>query len=184
MSDSLLLLCTAEDPTFLSVREIDAAALLRDVAARWQAASRRPVGVDVAGALTVLADEERIRCALDALIENALQATESAGKVTLGLRSEGAAVVLEVRDSGPGVPAWAREKVFDRFYSVDVTSARRGSGLGLPVVRAIAEAHGGSLSLDSTPGQTVFSLRLPSAAAASPEARHVDRLAVSTDGAF
>ena len=129
--------------------------LLRDIAFRWQVAARRTVGVDVPRQLSARVDEERIRCALDALIENALRATAGRGEVTLAARPEGADVVLEARDSGPGVPASAREQVFERFYSVDTEKTRRGSGLGLPVARAIAEAHGGSLTLESAPGRMV-----------------------------
>ena len=110
-------------------------------------------------------DDERLRCALDALIENALRATEDGGEIALAARPDGEAVVIEVRDGGRGVPEWAQNKVFDRFYRVDVESVRRGSGLGLAVVKAIAEAHGGTLSLRSRPGDTVFALRLPAAPA-------------------
>jgi signal transduction histidine kinase len=164
MSDSLLLLTTAEDPTFLAMATVDAGALVADVAARWQAATGRAIAVDPSGgALLVRGDDERLRCALDALIENALRATEDGGEITVAARPDGEAVVIEVRDSGRGVPAWAQGKVFDRFYRVDVESVRRGSGLGLAVVKAIAEAHGGSLSLRSRPGDTVFALRVPAA---------------------
>jgi len=165
MSDSLLLLTTAEDPTFLTVATLDAGALVADVGARWRAATGRAIAVHaVGGALLVRGDEERLRCALDALIENALRATEDGGEVALAARPDGEAVVIEVRDGGRGVPAWAQGKIFDRFYRVDVESVRRGSGLGLAVVKAIAEAHGGALSLRSRPGDTVFALRLPTAA--------------------
>lgn len=113
ISASLLLLCTAEDPTFLSLRDVEVCKLLRDVAARWQTATRRPVTVEADCALTVRVDEERIRCALDALIENALRGTEHGGQVRLAARRDGPDVVLEVRDGGSGVPAWAREQIFD-----------------------------------------------------------------------
>jgi two-component system, OmpR family, sensor kinase len=164
MSDSLLLLSTADDPRFLSRRALDVGDLLADVAARWRAASGRPVGIDVAGAFTVRADEDRLRCALDALVENALRATERGGAVTVGARRDPLGVAIEVRDDGPGVPEEARERIFDRFYRVDVESVRRGSGLGLAVVKAIAKAHGGAVGLESEPGRTVFAIRLPLAA--------------------
>ena len=175
MSDSLLLLSTADDPSFLSRTRLDVAPLLRDVAARWEAASRRPIGIDAECSLIVRADEERLRCALDALVENALRATEDGGDVTLAARAEGTGVALEVADSGPGVPADARERIFDRFYRVHVESVRRGSGLGLPVVKAIAEAHGGSVSLESEPGRTVFAIHLPLAPGGVPRSAAAGR---------
>jgi signal transduction histidine kinase len=164
MSDSLLLLTTAEDPTFLEVAPLDAAALVEDVAARWRAATGRAVTANADGPLMASGDDERLRVALDALIENALRATEDSGQVTLTARRDGDGVLIEVRDTGRGVPAWAQAKIFDRFYRVDVESVRRGSGLGLAVVKAIAHAHGGSLSLRSEPGNTVFALRVRAAA--------------------
>jgi signal transduction histidine kinase len=161
LSDRLLLLCTADEPRFLSKTRLDVGALLGDVAARWETASRRAISVDRAGTFTVRADEDRLRCALDALIENALRATECGGDVGLGARADGDDVAIEVRDTGPGVPAEEQERIFDRFYRVDVESVRRGSGLGLPVATAIARAHGGTVTLDSEPGRTVFALGLP-----------------------
>jgi two-component system, OmpR family, sensor kinase len=169
MSDRLLLLCTAEEPRFLSRTRLDVGELLREVGARWETASRRPIGVDVAGSFTVRGDEERLRCALDALVENALRATERGGHVSLGAREDDEGVAIEVRDSGPGVPALEQERIFDRFYRTDVESVRRGSGLGLAVVKAIATAHGGTVSLAGEAGGTVFAIHLPLVAAgASP----------------
>jgi two-component system OmpR family sensor kinase len=168
MSDGLLLLCTADDPRFLTRRRLDVGRLLHDVAARWQTASRREVDVEAAGSLTVRADEDRLRHALDALVENALRATEPDGAVALAAHRDRAGVAIEVRDGGPGVPREAQERIFDRFYRVDVESVRRGSGLGLAIVKAIATAHGGSVALDSEPGRTVFTLRLPAAPPVPP----------------
>jgi signal transduction histidine kinase len=179
LSDRLLLLCTADEPRFLTRSRLDVGDLLGDVAARWQTASRRPIGLDVAGAFTIRADEDRLRYALDALIENALRATESGGDVALGARADGDRVAIEVRDTGPGVPAEEQERIFDRFYRVDIESVRRGSGLGLPVVRAIAHAHGGAVTLESAPGRTVFALHLPCVAGRATPARVTDFSSVS-----
>jgi signal transduction histidine kinase len=179
LSDRLLLLCTADEPSFLSRRKLDVGDLLEDVAARWEIASQRRIAVDVAGACTVRADDDRLRSALDALIENALRATESGGDVALAARSDGDGVAIEVRDTGPGVPPDAQARIFDRFYRVDVESVRRGNGLGLAVVKAIAEAHDGSVTLDSEPGRTVFALRLPCVGAPAPAERITDFSSVS-----
>jgi signal transduction histidine kinase len=170
MSDSLLLLSTADDPRFLTRLPLDVGGLLEDIAARWEAATGRTVVVDMRGSCMVRADEDRLRCALDALVENALRATEGGGGVELGAREDALGVAIEVRDSGPGVPAGARERIFDRFYRVDVESVRRGNGLGLAVVKAIAEAHGGVVRLHSEPGRTVFALHLPLVGGGAPVA--------------
>jgi signal transduction histidine kinase len=170
MSDRLLLLSTAEDPTFLALAPLDAGAVVRDVAARWEAASRRPIGVDADAGLTICADEERLRDAIDALVENALRATEDGGAVTLRAREAGDAVEIAVCDTGHGIPRADQERIFHRFYRVEVESVRRGSGLGLAVVKAIAQAHGGSIRLQSEPGHTEFALRLPRRRAAADPA--------------
>ena len=172
MSDSLLLLSTADEPHFLSRAPLDVGDLLADVAARWRAATGRHIGLDAAVSVTVRADEDRLRTALDALVENALRATEDRGSVELAVRDDGRGVALEVRDSGPGVPAEAQERIFDRFYRVDVESVRRGTGLGLAVVNAVAAAHRGDVSLDSEPGRTVFAIHL-AVVSAAPAARPV-----------
>ena len=85
------------------------------------------------------------------------------------LRIEGRReAVLEIIDDGPGIPAALQEEVFGRFTRAD--AARSGgegtSGLGLPIVRAITTSHGGSIELDSRPGRTAFTVRLPLAATA------------------
>jgi signal transduction histidine kinase len=173
MSDRLLLLSTAEDPTFLALAPLDAGAVVRGVAARWEAASRRPIAVEAGEGLVVCADEERLRDALDALVENALRATEDGGDVTLHAAAAGDGVEVAVRDGGHGIPHEHQRRIFDRFARVDVESVRRGSGLGLAVVKAIAEAHGGTVRLQSEPGCTEFVLRLPrkrAAAEAAPSA--------------
>jgi two-component system, OmpR family, sensor kinase len=66
------------------------------------------------------------------------------------------------------VPADAQARIYDRFYRVDVEPVRRGSGLGLAVVKAVGEAHGGFVSLDSEPGRTVFGIHIPTVAAVTP----------------
>ena len=72
-------------------------------------------------------------------------------------------MILTVSDTGPGIAPEHMPHVFDRFYKVDPSRAatRQGSGLGLSIVRAIIERHGGSATVTSVPGETVFTLRLP-----------------------
>jgi signal transduction histidine kinase len=79
-------------------------------------------------------------------------------------------VTLTVEDEGPGIPDEHARHVFDRFYRVDGAHAS-GSGLGLAIARELAEAMGGSLELQSGPGRTAFTLRLPAAAELAEDAR-------------
>jgi two-component system sensor histidine kinase TctE len=84
---------------------------------------------------------------LDNLIDNALRYTPSGGAVTVRSGYEGEAACLSVEDSGSGIPIWAREKVFERFFRIE-GSPGNGSGLGLAIVKEVVEQHGASLKLD------------------------------------
>jgi signal transduction histidine kinase len=94
---------------------------------------------------TFRADPHRLQQALGNLLENALKHTPSGGQVRIWAQRETSSVTFEVQDNGHGVPNARLERVFDRFYRLDDSRARvnGGSGLGLSIVRAIAEAHGG-----------------------------------------
>ena len=110
-------------------------------------------------------DERMIGQALENLVSNALQAVEGRGtRVAVVAGREGDEIAIEVRDDGPGIPPARRDEVFEPFY----TTKTRGTGLGLPIARKNAEAHGGSLALDDAPeGGARFTLRLPAPLSAS-----------------
>ncbi|MFD3876966.1 sensor histidine kinase [Streptomyces microflavus] len=151
--------------------------LLGQVAAAHQARAET-AGVTltvVAGAAPVLhADPVRLRQAVGNLVSNAVRHTPAGGKVTLRAYREGPGsgpgpevVVIEVADTGTGIPAADLPYVFDRFWRAEKSRSRRtgGSGLGLAIVRKLAEAHGGTAGATSTEGQgSAFTLRLPAAA--------------------
>jgi two-component system, OmpR family, sensor kinase len=179
VSDQLLLLGTAARGEALLLAPVSLDGLARTAAARWSVASGRRVGVEAPEPATVLADEERLRHALDALVENAVYATEGGGDVTIAVRVRDGRAALEVRDTGHGVAPEDTARIFERFARGAQADAadRPGSGLGLAIVRAIAKAHGGDVELASEPGAgATFTMRLgplvdPDAVAARAAAR-------------
>jgi signal transduction histidine kinase len=123
------------------------------------AAGGHPLELEGSGNATALGDEGRVLRIGRALVENALMHTPPGTRVTV--RTSGNS--LAVWDEGPGIPPEYLGNVFDRFYRVDGTRAS-GSGLGLAIARELAEAMGGTLEARSAPGDTSFSLRLPTSA--------------------
>nr|WP_128381789.1 HAMP domain-containing sensor histidine kinase [Streptomyces cavernae] len=116
------------------------------------------------GAPTLLADPVRLRQTIGNLLSNAIRHTPPGGTVTLRCRGAGNQVVIEVADTGTGIAAEDLPRVFDRFWRADKSRSRQtgGSGLGLAIVRQLTEAHGGTVSVTSTPNvETVFTLSLP-----------------------
>jgi len=129
----------------------------------------------------VRADPDRLTVALDALIENAVDHTGTGGLIELSARREADCVVLSVADSGPGIPGSELGRIFGRFARVDAGRSREigGFGLGLAVVKAIAEAHHGTVQVRSILGQgSVFELRLPAPLALTDSRPAPDRRAM------
>jgi signal transduction histidine kinase len=108
------------------------------------------------------ADAIRLGQVVNNLLDNALKYTPAGGSVTLSARVEPKGVVVTVSDNGPGVPVGEREAIFRRLYRGDSSRSQRGLGLGLSMVKAIVEAHGGSVAIDDAPGGGArFTVRLP-----------------------
>ena len=107
--------------------------------------------------VVVRVDRSRIRQLLLNLVTNAIKFTPRGGKVSLALVDRGETATLIVGDDGIGIPLGDLPHIFDRFYRVDTarsrTGRRPGTGLGLAITRWIAEAHGGSISVQSRPGR-------------------------------
>jgi signal transduction histidine kinase len=109
-----------------------------------------------------LGDEERVRQIGRILVENAIVHTPPGTDVRVTVAEEGGAVALRIEDNGPGIEAQDREQVFDRFFR-SAGTVKPGSGLGLAIARELAGVMGGEIELESRPGRTVFTLRLPRA---------------------
>jgi signal transduction histidine kinase len=98
------------------------------------------------------------------LLANANRYGREGGLIQLELERGQSGAVFRVADDGPGIPTGDRERIFERYYRAETESTRRsqGSGLGLPIVRAIAELHGGQIHVEETPGGgSTFVLDLP-----------------------
>lgn len=116
----------------------------------------------VAEGLVVNADYPRLRQAVANLVDNAVKYTPPGGSVTIEARADARAVVIEVRDTGPGIPADEQARIWERLYRGDAGRTERGLGLGLSLVKAVVAAHGGSVQVASTPGAgSTFRLTLP-----------------------
>jgi len=117
------------------------------------------------GPRTILrADEDLLLQLLLNLLDNAIKYSPAAGSVTVGWSADAERVELWVRDTGVGIPTEHVPHIFDRFYRVDKARSRAegGAGLGLAISRWIAEAHGGSISVESAPGRgSTFAVTLP-----------------------
>jgi signal transduction histidine kinase len=158
-AERLLLLAAVEHPGFLHRSRVDVDALVTETERRWRASAPRDWRVETRAGGSVPADGERLSYALDALIENAVKFTSDGGSISIRAGRAGETAVIEVHDDGPGVPAAEAERVFEPFAR---DGGVRGTGLGLPIVKAIAEAHGGSIALVAGPaGGATFELRLP-----------------------
>jgi signal transduction histidine kinase len=160
--ERLLLLAKAEQPHFVQPHAVELEPFLSDVFLRWSGIAPRVWRLDVR-AESVHADVDALREALDALLENAVKYSEPGTPITLHAYVQGAETVVEVQDAGCGVEPEALGRIFQRFGRADAARTRRhgGVGLGLAIVDAIAQAHGGRCTVRSSPEGSTFSLRLP-----------------------
>lgn len=165
--EDLLSLARLDEGRPLARDEVDLTAAARDALADLAAvAPDRPTALvpDGAGPALVVGDPARLRQVLTNLVGNAATHTPAGTPVEIAVLPEADAVVVEVRDHGPGIPAEHRELVFERFHRVDPSrnSSSGGSGLGMAIVQSIVSAHGGTVRVDETPGGgATIVLRLP-----------------------
>ena len=123
-------------------------------------------GVTLAAAapadIVVTADRTRLEQVAANLIDNAVKYTPAGGRVDIEIERGAGEAILRVRDTGPGIPTDEQPRIFDRLFRGDTSRAERGLGLGLSVVKAIIEAHAGTVEVQSEPGYgSTFIVRLP-----------------------
>ncbi|MER6579045.1 HAMP domain-containing sensor histidine kinase [Nonomuraea sp. NPDC001023] len=169
--DDLLLLARVDQQRPLQMRPVDMLALVADAVHEARIlAPDRTVKLDVVGgaALIVSGDEVRLRQVTSNLMTNAIVHTEPGTPIVVRAGATDDTVFTEVVDSGPGLPPEQVERVFERFYRADSARSRRrssedrGSGLGLAIVQALVQAHGGTVTLTSSPEEgSTFRVELP-----------------------
>jgi signal transduction histidine kinase len=163
LAERLLLLASAAHPSFLRTVPVDVDAIVTEALRRWAPKPRIWIHGALGRAL-VDVDRERIDLALDSLVENAVKHTSEGDRIELSAERNGRTVTIAVADSGEGIDGEQLERIFERFGRADSGRSRQagGVGLGLPIVKAIAEAHGGSVRVRSRPGHgSVFEMELP-----------------------
>ena len=159
--NDVMVLARSERPDFLNYEAVDVAALTQEVAAKAQALAPRRWSVERAGRGVIVADRQRLTQALVQLAQNAVQHTGEGDAIILASSVADGRARFTVRDTGPGVPVQERERVFERFARGS-GERREGAGLGLTIVRAIAEGHGGRVELAQHPdGGAVFTIDIP-----------------------
>ena len=163
--EDLLVLARLDQSQGLRLDEVDAAQIARDAAADHGAIdSQRPIRVDSPDSVLLVADRERLAQIIASLLSNIRVHTPPGTEIDLVVKSGDDAISIDVIDDGPGIPEDSLGQVFDRFYRADPSRSRSsgGAGLGLSIVQAITEAHGGTVSASRVEsGGTRIAIELP-----------------------
>lgn len=158
----MTLLAKSNRPDFLALDTVELDALTRSAFAKAVALGQRDWRLDAVGEATLRVDPQRLTQAVLQLADNAVKHTDPGAEIGIGSRVTHGLVRIWVRDSGDGVPEADRSVIFERFGRGPVRPGDEGFGLGLSIVKAIAEAHGGQAAVTDAPVQGAeFSLILP-----------------------
>ena len=158
--DDLLTLATAEHPQFLRPEPTQVEALTGEIFEKITGLGERAWSLEAYARGRVVVDRQRVTQAMLQLAANAVKFSEPGSTIVVGSRTVPDGVELWVRDEGPGIWEEDRERIFERFGRAE--SSKPGAGLGLPIVAAIAQAHGGEVRCDSEVGKgSTFTLWLP-----------------------
>lgn len=166
MVSDLLLLARSEQPEFLHAEPVDVAALTEAIFDKITGLGERDWVLDHVADTPAVLDPQRITQAVVALADNAVRYTSEGGRITFASHGGDDVIRFRVADSGPGIAEEDRERIFERFARGSSGRRSEGAGLGLSIVRAIAVAHGGRVTVDSEPGRgAVFTVEVPVVAA-------------------
>lgn len=150
--EDVLTLAKVERPGFLAPAPVDLAALAAELGTKAAALGPRDWRVEPGAGGQAVLDRQRVTQAVMELAQNAVRHTEDGDRITIATVVREDEVELSVRDTGRGIPDAERERIFDRFARGRGTTRLEGAGLGLAIVRGIAEAHGGRVELESVDG--------------------------------
>ena len=164
--EDLLLLARMDEARPFTLEPVDLTHLIRECVASAQAAGpNHRIQVDAPDDLYVLGDNKRIHQALANLLANARTHTPTGTEIEVLATATDDEITIAVKDSGPGLTEADQTRIFERFFRVDPSRARHageGSGLGLSIVDAVMQAHGGSVSVESVVGEgATFTLHFP-----------------------
>ena len=169
--DDLLLLAKASRPDFLLPEPVDLDLFTHDLYAKVRGLGDRSWRLDGTGVGIVRVDAQRLTQAVMNLAENAVRHTGPAQEIAIGSSLIGGHARIWVRDQGPGISLELHDRIFDRHVRVDrswADASSDGAGVGLAIVRAVAEGHGGAVRLESAPGSgSTFTVEIPVAEAES-----------------
>jgi len=166
MVTTLMDIAEAEAGTLRLQRQpVDLCRLLREVIDIYEYVAEEKkirVAAELPPACEAWVDANRVRQAFANLLDNAIKYTPEGGAVTISAAAAGGEAVVRFRDTGAGIPENEQDKIWDRLYRGDKSRSQRGLGLGLSVVKAVIEAHGGNATVNSQVGHgSEFTVRLP-----------------------
>jgi two-component system phosphate regulon sensor histidine kinase PhoR len=168
VNDLLELSSLESQPTAPRLGSVDMAAVVRRAADLLQPAAatkQQQLTVSIPAVLpVVVGNADYLERAVSNLIDNAIKYTRENGRIHVSAAPLDGEVIVEVTDNGLGIPEEDLVRIFERFYRVDRSRSREmgGTGLGLSIVKHVAQAHGGSIDVESEPGKgSTFRLRIP-----------------------
>ena len=165
--------------SFATFTELDLTSLVQDIVELYEPVATEKgqrLSVEGQGPVSAQGDRDLLFQALANLVDNAIKHTPQGSEITLAAAATDSGAEIRVIDTGPGIPPDSHEKVFQRFYRTDASRSTPGSGLGLSLVRAVADLHDARIELaDNAPGlrvTIVFEKRFKSLAGLARRAKH------------
>ena len=154
--DDLLLLARLDQQRGLEQRPLDLVSLAGEAAADFETVSNdHQLNWQPDGEIMVRGDRIRLRQVIDNLLNNARMHTPAGSRIDMSVTRNGSSAELVIADNGPGIPVDDQKLIFERFWRADRSRTRNtgGTGLGLAIVQSLVQAHGGTVRLESQPGQ-------------------------------